>query len=234
MSNWGIKGFQGVTLLDYPGRVASLIFIGGCNFRCPFCHNPSLVLREELSNSPTISEDRVLQLIAARRKLISGVVISGGEPTCYEGLAPLMRRIKSLGLLAKLDTNGSKPEVLKMLLHEGLADLVAIDIKTSPAKYPMATGGIPFQMVEDAISLAMDIAPQYLFRTTLVPGLVEGEDLEEIGVLVEGASFYQLQSFRPGITLNPAYSEVCSYPRAQMEEMAGILSKYVKRVELIW
>jgi len=231
--DWGIKGFQGVTLIDYPGRVASLIFFGGCNFRCPFCHNPSLVLPEKLLSSESIPEKEILKKLELRKKLISAVVISGGEPTLYKGLISFLKEIKSLDLFIKLDTNGSFPQVIEKILSDDLVDFIAVDIKTSYLKYPMATGGWEFDKVKETIKLVMESKCKYLFRTTLVPQIVNENDIYLIGEKVKGAKLYHLQQFRSHVTLDPAYENLPPYSIDTIRRMAEVLSNYVQKVELL-
>ncbi len=234
-NGWGIRGFQGVTLLDFPGRVASLIFLGGCNFRCPFCHNPGLVLPQLLSRGEGYSQDHVLGEVARRRKLVKGVVISGGEPTLQEELlVELLREVRELGLATKVDTNGSNPRVLSRLLEEGLVDVVALDLKTSPGKYPLATGGGEFTPVAESLEILREKAPHYVLRTTLVPGLVDSRDMEELASLVQGVPEYHLQPFSGKVTLDPQYTGMAAYPPEVMEELAKKLEGKVARVVSLW
>ena len=232
---WGIRGFQGVTLLDFPGRVASLVFFGGCNFRCPFCHNPGLVLPRQIPQSQELPLAEVMEGIARRRKLVKGVVVSGGEPTLQEDLlVEFLKGARELGLATKVDTNGSRPHVLARLLEEGLVDVVALDIKTSPEKYPAATGGGEFDPVAESLKILKGRSLYYILRTTLVPGLVELSDLEELALLAQGAQEYHLQSFSGRVTLDPRYEGMAPYPPEVMEEMARRLQEKGVRVIPLW
>ncbi|HDD52577.1 MAG TPA: anaerobic ribonucleoside-triphosphate reductase activating protein [Thermosulfidibacter takaii] len=232
---WGIRGFQGVSLLDFPGRVASLIFLGGCTCRCPFCHNPSLVLPRLLSLGDELPISQVMSDVARRMKLITGVVISGGEPTLQEDLLlELLKEAKALGLATKLDTNGFRPRVLEKVLDEGLVDVVAMDIKTSPLRYPVATGGRDFGPVAESLEILKNKASHCILRTTLVPGVVDLEDMEEIASLAQGASEYHLQPFSSRVTLDPQYEGMSAYPPHVMEEMARVLEKEGLAVVRLW
>ncbi len=232
---WGIRGFQGVTLLDFPGRVASLVFLGGCTFRCPFCHNPGLVLPRLLSLGEELSLPRVMEDVIRRRRLVTGVVVSGGEPTLQEDLLiEFLAEARRLGLATKLDTNGARPEVLERVLGDGLVDVVAMDLKTSPDKYPSATGGGNFTPVAESLNLVKRRAPRYILRTTLVPGVVGLEDMKELASLAQGAPEYHLQPFRGKVTLDPQYETLKPYPPDVMNAMARVLEGVVDRVLRLW
>ena len=197
-----IKGWVRSSLIDYPGRIATVLFTGGCNFRCPYCQNAELVLRPE--SLPEIAPGEILQFLTKRRGLIDGVVITGGEPTLQEGLGGFLRKVEKLGLAAKLDTNGYQPQALRDLLELGVLDYVAMDIKASLTKYPTAAGvPVEVQCIEDSVKLIMSSGIDYEFRTTVVPGIVVREDVEEVAKLIAGAKRYVLQQFRPRRTIDP-------------------------------
>ncbi len=205
-NGWGIRGFQGVTLLDFPGRVASLVFFGGCNFRCPYCHNPGLVDPRFISSAEELSLEEVMDRVARRRKLVGGVVVTGGEPTLQEDLlVKLLEKARELGVATKVDTNGSSPRVLQRILESGLVDVVALDLKTAPGKYPRATGGKEFGPVGESLELLREKGVRYILRTTLVPGLVGREDMEELASLAQGAWEYHLQPFSNSVTLDSRF-----------------------------
>ncbi len=233
-STWGIKGFQGVTLLDFPGRVASVVFFGGCDFRCPFCHNPELVIPDRIRELPTVSFPGAWREIEKRRKLITGVVISGGEPTLCRDIVPFLEGIKGQGLKVKIDTNGSMPNVLAELLEKGLVDVVALDIKTAPAGYPLATGGRDFHAVGESLELLMKRGHGYILRTTVVPGLVGPEEIEEIASLTAGGVEDHLQGFRGEVTLDPAFEGLSPVSPDVMENMAQVLDRAVEKVVRLW
>lgn len=225
-----IKGIQGISLLDYPGRISSVIFIGGCNFRCPFCHNPELVDPEKIKTTPGIGVEEALDELKKRSKFIEGVAITGGEPLLFPGIVELVRRIKELGLSVKIDTNGSFPKRLEKLLP--YADYIAMDIKTSPEKYLLATGGrCDFRRVSASMDILLSSGMDYEFRTTLVPSVVEEEDIEQIASMIGGAKKYALQIYRPGKTLQPDFVSA-SYSKDRMERMKRIAEKFIKNVEL--
>ena len=189
-----IKGLQKTTLLDFPERVACTVFTGGCNFRCPFCHNASLVLRSSEVNG--ISEEDFFSYLSKRRGVLDGVCITGGEPLLSSDIVEFIKKIRSLGLLVKLDTNGSFPERLEYLLDEGLLDYVAMDIKNSKSKYAITAGinDYPFN-IEKSIEIIMNKAPEYEFRTTVVRELHSVKDIEEIATLIKNSKKYFLQSY---------------------------------------
>jgi pyruvate formate lyase activating enzyme len=224
-----IKGFQGTSLLDYPGRVASLIFWGGCNLTCPFCHNPALVLDPEAW--PDLDREDLLADLAARQPFIDGVVISGGEPTLDPELADWLAAVKALGLAVKLDTNGLRPDVLTALLDRSLVDALAIDLKTTPARYrELHPGAVDSAALETTVRLALAAPVPVEFRTTCVPGIVETEVVRELGELIRGAPLWVLQQYHPAPALDPAWRELTPYPVAKLEELAEIARQYAGEV----
>ena len=189
-----IAGLQKLTLLDFPGRIACTVFLCGCNLRCPFCHNASLVLPRGGTDSMT--EDELMAFLQKRRGRLQGVCITGGEPTLYPDLPDLLRKIRTLGYEIKLDTNGTNPELLRDLLAEGLADYVAMDIKNSPQRYTETCGGADvLDKVRESAALLMAGSTDYEFRTTLAHPLHTAEDLAAIGQWLGGAKRYYLQQF---------------------------------------
>ncbi|MFH0753902.1 MAG: anaerobic ribonucleoside-triphosphate reductase activating protein [Candidatus Omnitrophota bacterium] len=180
------------TLIDYPGKVAAVIFTQGCNYRCPFCHNPALVLPELFT--PSIPMEEVLSFLDLRRGQLQGVVITGGEPTLQPDLKEFIRLIKAKGFLVKLDTNGSRHVVLEEILSEKLVDFVAMDIKSSLQGYCKASGvAADIKSVQASIAAIKASGVDYVFRTTAVKGLVSPEDLKEIGGLLDKPLRYKLQ-----------------------------------------
>lgn len=195
-----IHGFNKLTLLDYPGKIACTIFTGSCNFRCPFCHNATLVLNPKAQ--PSISEDEILACLKERRDRLEGVAITGGEPTLYPDLPDFISKIKALGYPVKLDSNGSKPQVLRNLIESGLVDKIAMDIKAAPENYGRAVGISNFSMDEifESADLLMDSGARgvidYEFRTTVVEGIHTEKDFEKISRWLKGAKAYFLQQFK--------------------------------------
>jgi len=190
-----ILGLQKMTLLDYPGKVACTVFFGGCNFRCPFCHNPDLVFAS--ATEPGITEGEFFAFLSQRQGLLDGVCITGGEPMLEKDLIDFIARIREMGFLVKLDTNGSFPDGLKHLVDNRLVDYVAMDIKNSREHYGK-TIGIPHYdttNVEQSVSILMGGSVPYEFRTTLVREYHTRSDIKAIGTWLEGCQAYSLQTF---------------------------------------
>lgn len=225
-----INGFNKTTLLDYPGHLAATIFLGGCNFRCPFCHNATLVLAPQ--SQPVISEDEIFATLKKRIGILEGVCITGGEPTLHLGLIDLIKRIKDLGFLVKLDTNGSNPKTIKKLVELNLIDYVAMDIKNSKEKYPLTCGleNIDLNNISDSISILLNSHIEYEFRTTIVKDFHETPDIISIGKWIEGANAYFLQAFKD--SKDVIENGLTGYTRSEMEELKLILHPYVKHVSI--
>jgi len=205
-----------------------VLFAGGCNFRCPYCQNSGLVLHPE--SLPEINPADVFQLLRRRRGLVDGVVITGGEPTLHGSLEDFLRKLKELGLATKLDTNGYRPQVLRELLEQGLLDYVAMDIKAPPAKYSLAAGvPIDLRRIEESIGLILSSGIEHEFRTTVVPGIVAPEDIEEMAKIIAGARKCVLQQFRPQGTLDPRFEEVAPYPAQTLQEIARTAGRWIEQ-----
>lgn len=189
-----IKGLQKTTLLDFPGKVACTVFTAGCNFRCPFCHNASLVVRA--GEVDEISSESFFSYLSKRKGILDGVCITGGEPLLSVGIEDFIRQIKAMGFLVKLDTNGAYPDKLEALLDEGLIDYVAMDIKNSKEKYAMTAGLDKFPAeIERSIKIIMDKAPDYEFRTTVVREFHETQDIVKIAEWIKDTKRYFLQTY---------------------------------------
>lgn len=227
----GIKGYQGTSLLDYPGRIASLVFLGGCNLSCPFCHNPDLVVSPD--NLPDYPLEPLFEELEQRRSFIDGVVVSGGEPTLYPELLSFLRRIKDKGFLVKLDTNGLLPEVLGEVLKQKLADLVALDLKTSPERYgELHNRAVDGSALERSLALLLQDSVACEFRTTCVPGLVGEGDIRRLGALLRGAPGWVLQQFVPRYSMAPSCRDIEPYPVWRLEEFAELARQFVPQVTL--
>ena len=197
-------GFQPFTLSDFPGHTAAIVFTQGCNFRCPFCHNgallPLLTPEENL-----IPESAVLDHLQRRKRQLEGLVVTGGEPTLQQALPKFLRKVKSMGFLIKLDTNGSRPEMLKALLDAGLVDFVAMDVKAPPHKYALLSGiSAPTQAIEESVAIITWSGVKHHFRTTHVPGLLSHGDLQSIESMRPAGSTHVIQRFRPEHALDPS------------------------------
>lgn len=225
-----IHGFNKTTLLDYPGHLASTIFLGGCNFRCPFCHNKGLVLCP--SSEPIIPETVVLEHLIKRKNIIEGVCITGGEPTLSPDLLDFIKQLKMIGLLVKLDTNGYRPDIIQSLLNENLIDYIAMDIKSSPQNYATLTGlkEIDINKINESINIIMGSNIPYEFRTTLVKELHTMEDIELIGKWIEDCSNYYLQNYRENEhVIKPVYT---GFQKEKLLEFQKYLSQHVKQVQI--
>ena len=222
-----INGLLKLTLLDFPGKTACTVFFGGCNFRCPFCHNAGLVRGE----GENISEEEFFKFLRKREGILDGVAITGGEPLLQKDIVEFIRKIKEMDYQVKLDTNGSFPEKLKALVKEGLIDYVAMDIKSSPEGYSRAAGcKIDMEKIKESVDFLLSGAVDYEFRTTVAKGAVLPEDMEGIGKLILGAKRYFLQGF---VDSGDILGEGCGpYEKEEMEEMLKTVKKYVPTAEL--
>lgn len=190
-----IHGFQKMTLLDFPGKVACIVFTAGCNLRCPFCHNAPLVTRTDPADR--IDEDEVFAYLKKRQGIVDGVVITGGEPTLQKDLDDFIRRVRALGYAVKLDTNGTRPDVLAALLDEGLVDYVAMDIKNCPDRYAETVGieGFDLAPVRRSIELLRQSGVEYEFRTTVADELHTPQDIGVLAAWIAHAPRYFIQPF---------------------------------------
>lgn len=225
-----IYGLNKTTLLDFPEHVAATVFTGGCNFCCPFCHNKDLVLQPQ--EYPRIDEEEVFAFLKKRRGVLSGVCITGGEPTLQKDLPGFIKKVKELGYLVKLDTNGYRPDVLKGLLHDGLLDYVAMDIKNSKKRYPETAGkdNLDVARIEKSAELLMTGSIPYEFRTTVTKQLHDEHAFAEIGEWLSGADAYFLQAYRD--SENVIERKFSSYKKEELEAFAEILKKTIHRVEM--
>jgi len=224
-----IKGFQGTSLLDFPGRIAALVFTGGCNLTCPFCHNPGLVL--DPGQYPDYPPEELFAELQKRSTFIDGVVISGGEPTIDPDLIPFMKRVRDLGLQIKIDTNGLRPDVLTTALEQNLLDFVALDLKTLPARYPeLHTGAVDCDALLKTIQMLKQAPCELELRTTCVPGWVDAETIKEIGKLVKGSPTWALQQFQRQHALIEDLEETVPYTPENLEQFAEIARHYVANV----
>ena len=190
-----LRGLQKTTLLDFPGNVACTVFTGGCNFRCPFCHNASLI--ENLPSDERLSEENFFAFLEKRKGLTDGVCITGGEPLLQKDILPFIKRIKEMGFLVKLDTNGSYPAALKALVEEGLLDYVAMDIKNAPDAYLKTAGTAKdiLPLIEESVAFLKTGRVPYEFRTTVVKGLHDEARMKEIGLWLGDVPRYFIQNF---------------------------------------
>jgi pyruvate formate lyase activating enzyme len=221
-----LGGLQKTSLIDFPDRIASILFTVGCNLRCPYCYNGRLILNPK---PPFLSEDEALKILLSRKRYVDAVVITGGEPAMNEDLPLFVMRLKESGFQVKLDTNGFYPEVLRKCLPH--LDYVAIDVKTSPEKYGLLGADDTGNFLR-SIEMIKEGGVEYEFRNTVVPGIVDEEDIPRIGKIVEGARRFAFQQFRPGETLDRAFNNVKPYPNETIVKFSKIMEKYVSEVLL--
>lgn len=224
-----IKGFQKLTLLDYPGNLACTIFTGGCNFRCPFCHNASIVLGE---GSEDYTEEFIINFLKNRQGKLDGVAITGGEPLLQNDIVGFINKVKNLGFKVKLDTNGSFPEKLTEIISLNIVDYVAMDIKNSPNKYAETVGrlGYDYSRVEESIKILMSSNVDYEFRTTVIKELHEREDIEAIGKNICGAKNWFLQNFVDSGDL--ICKDMHGHSADTLKQYLEIARKYVPSAEI--
>lgn len=225
-----INGFQKLTILDYPGKVACIVFTPGCNFRCPFCHNASLVTH--IDKDTYLDVDEVLSYLKKRQGLLDGVVITGGEPLLQDGIEEFIAEIKALGYCVKLDTNGSFPEKLISIVEKGLVDYVAMDIKNSKEKYAETIGVDDFDItpIEKSVDFLLQNKVDFEFRTTIVDGFHTLDDIQDIVVWIKGAHKYFLQNFvDSGDLIKPDLKPVSALLLKEMQKKA---SEIIPNVEI--
>lgn len=220
------SGLQKTSLIDFPDKVAAVLFTPGCNLRCPYCYNWRIVVDPK---PPFLNEETALQILEERRKYVDAVVVTGGEPTIHKELPRFLKRLKDKGFTVKLDTNGLNPTILEECLPH--VDYVALDIKTSPEKYPLLGAKDTATLLKTIETLKSEKV-NYEFRTTVVPKIVEEADLLSMGETVKGAKNFALQQFIPGDTLSEEYKSLKPYPPEVIAEFAETLRKYVEKVTL--
>ena len=225
-----IQGLQKTTLLDYPEKVACTVFTAGCNFRCPFCHNASLVVN--IPDESEITEEAFFSFLKKRQGILDGVCVTGGEPLLQPGIEDFIYKIKELGYAVKLDTNGSFPEKLRYLVEEKLVDYVAMDIKNSLDAYDATTGtdGRFLEAIEESVAFLKEGKVPYEFRTTVTKDLHTREHFEKIGQWIQGAEKYFLQFFVDSGDLID--SKICGCDEEEMKEFLSTVKTYVPNVRL--
>ncbi|MEA3328915.1 MAG: anaerobic ribonucleoside-triphosphate reductase activating protein [Candidatus Omnitrophota bacterium] len=222
-----IKGFIKSTLIDWEGRVASIIWLGGCNFRCPFCYATELVLNP--AKLPTTSFEEVEHFLKEKKDWIDGLVICGGEPTIHSGLPELIQKFKKIPVAIKLDTNGTNPDMLKSLLEEELIDYVAMDLKApldAPQYDRLAGVKVDLEKIKQSIDILINGKIDYEFRTTVCPAFLDKDDILKMAQLINGANRYVLQEFKPGECFDPEMNKLDSYPISELKTMAKEAKKF--------
>lgn len=224
-----IHGFNKTTLLDYPGIVASTIFTGACNYRCPFCQNADLVL--DPASQPIISEDEIFAHFRKRKGIVEGVCITGGEPTLQKDLYEFVKKCKDEGLKVKLDSNGTNPEILKKLVGDGLLDYVAMDIKSSPEGYAKASGvNADISLIKESVDFLINGNLPFEFRTTVVRELHDAQTMKDIAQFIDGAKNYFLQGFVDSERV--IQSGLSAYSREELEAFLPLFEGHVANVSI--
>lgn len=226
-----IAGLQKLTLLDYPGKIASIVFTQGCNFACGYCHNPEMipVINDQ---KPEYQQKNVLDFLRSRRGLIDGVVITGGEPTLQPDLLEFLEEVRKLDFLIKLDTNGSRPGILRQIMKRGLADYFAMDVKATQEKYRDLVKNDVAEKILESIELIRDSGVDYEFRSTILPHCHGEEDIHAMGMMVRGCKRWYLQSFRTVKTLQRSFQQHKSFTSDELQHLQAIAKRYAQSVEV--
>jgi pyruvate formate lyase activating enzyme len=226
-----IKGLEKFAPKDFPGYMAATVFVGGCNFKCPFCHNAELVSNPQ--SLPSFPLDYLTQFFEERKNWLEGICVTGGEPLIHEDLEEFLHFIKEMGFLVKLDTNGSDPVKLENLIEKKLIDFVAMDIKASLDKYSEASGvKVKTEDIEKNVDIIMRSGLDYMFRTTAVPGLIGKKDIEKIGEWLNGSKIFQLQQFIPKDTLDVSFEKKIPYRAERLKEFADVMRSFAAEVRI--
>ncbi len=225
-----IKGYLPTSLIDYPGKIVSVVFLPRCNFSCPYCFNVEMVKDDKKLNK--IPEENIIEHLKSRKKWLDGVCITGGEPTLQKGLPDFIKKIKELGFLVKLDTNGTNPEMLAQLLKEKLIDYIAMDVKGPLGKYPqIAKTDAGLEGVKKSVELIKKSGVDYEFRTTVSPALLSKKDIEEMGKWLKGVKKLCLQQIRTEKMLDEKFSKK-AYTPDELKKLAEVARPFFKSVEV--
>ncbi len=226
-----IKGLEKFASKDFPGHISSTVFLGGCNFRCPFCHNSDLVLHP--ASLPSIDPSFFLSYLDSRRGWLDGLCLSGGEPFLHDDLEVLARIIKDRGYKLKIDTNGSFPDQLEQFIKEGLVDAIAMDIKAPLERYPeVVRATVDMGKINQSVMIIKNSHLDYIFRTTVVPGIHQEKDLLAIGEWLQGARVFQLQQFSPQKTIDPEFMRITPFLREKILSWAELLKPFFAEVRV--
>jgi len=226
-----IRGFQKTSLIDYPGKISSIIFLPKCNMGCPYCQNPDLVVNYK--DLPKIREDEIIRYLKSKKEWIDAIVITGGEPTLHKELSSFLRRIKETSLLVKLDTNGTNPEMIKDLINKKLVDYIAMDIKAPLDKYEdVAKTKVNKENIQKSIDIIRNSGINYEFRLTCAPSLISEEDIIKIGEWLKGSKRFYLQQFRNKATLDKSFEKEKPYSKGELDKFKEILEEYIEYVEV--
>lgn len=226
-----IKGLEKFSPKDFPGHISSTVFVGGCNFKCPFCHNADLVLRPE--SLATFPLDYFISFLDSRKSWLEGICVSGGEPLLHDDLEVLLTLIKERNLLVKIDTNGSFPSRLEELIQKELVDHIAMDVKAPLEKYQKVTKAeLDVEDIQKSIDIIKNSNLEYIFRTTIVPGLIGAEDIENIGKMLHSSKVFQIQQFVPSTTVDESYKRKKPLSKEEIQALAGIAKAYFSEVRI--
>jgi pyruvate formate lyase activating enzyme len=225
-----IAGIQGLSLVDFPGSVAAVLFTAGCDFRCPFCHNPDLITISE--NTPQFTWEETVEFLKKRRKLVDGVAITGGEPMLFPDIVETVARLRQeVDLPIKIDTNGHHPETLKRLLDGGDVVFVAMDLKTAPSRYAEAAGTlVDVDKIAQSVDILLQSKVEYEFRTTVVPGLVDEAAVDEMGRLIQGAAAWAFQQFQNRVVFDEKYKDVKPFTPDKVRALTLRAAPHVKKI----
>lgn len=225
-----IGGFQKMTLIDFPGVIATTVFTVGCSFRCPFCHNPELVIKSQFPALNDLENEFFVHL-EKRKGRLEGVCITGGEPTIQPDIIEFIKKIKAMGYLVKLDSNGTRPDVLRKVIQEKLVDFIAMDIKSSPRNYSKTVGlKADIKRIKLSVEMIMNSGIPYEFRTTVVPGIHTEKDFVEIGKWIRGAKSYYLQEYRDGIVLDNKLRDISKGKRLDLKKIKKLIKPFIDNV----
>jgi len=228
-----IAGIQKLTLIDFPGKLACTVFLMGCNFRCPWCYNPELVLPQKIKKQSYIPEKEFFNFLKERKGFLEGVVLCGGEPTINKKLSQFCKKIKNFGFLVKIDTNGSNPKVLKNLIDKQLIDYVAMDVKAPKEKYNELTGvKVNIKKIQKSINILKESKINYEFRTTLVPKLLSKEDILKIAKWIGPARRYVLQNFLPKRTIDSKFEKIKPFSLEYLLKIQKLISPFFENCQI--
>lgn len=236
--NIHIKGVQKISLIDYPGKISCVVFLNKCNMRCPYCHNPELVLDNYEKEFPDIGVEEFMEFLDKKRKWIDGVCITGGEPTLHSGLLEFTKMIKKKGLLVKLDTNGTNPNMIEEAINQNIVDFIAMDIKNTLSKYSKTVNmNVNIENIKKSISIIIEAGKDnkidYEFRTTILPKHIGEKEIILIGEMLRGAKKYVLQQFHKQDSLiDDSFKNEKIYNYSELNKFKEILEKYIQKVEI--
>ena len=224
-----IKGLEKFSPRDYPGFISATVFLGSCNFRCPYCHNADLVLHPD--DLPTFPMDYFIDFLDSRKDWLEGICITGGEPLLHRDLGDFLSLLKERGLSVKLDTNGSFPSQLEALIAKNLVDSIAMDVKAPLERYEEVTRTkVDGEKIRKSIDIIMNSGVEYVFRLTAVPGLIDEEGMTEIGRMLQGAKVFQIQQFVPANTLDPTFERLKPFKRDGMRALGRCVEEFFSEV----